>query len=501
MGKGRSPTKKPPRRTGLRPATAGVGPARSPGAPVYSIFPDRFARSAGAPRRRGLRPWDALPESPPAGRDFFGGDLQGIVEHLDHLESLGVGALFLTPVFASPSNHRYDTSDYGRIDPALGGERAFDALVKALGARGIGLVLDAVFNHSGEEHPWIVEARRSPKSPRRAAYHFEGETHRSWRGHGHLPEWNLRHPEVERLLYDGRDSALFRWTRRGATGWRLDCANDLGMRVCAHITDAARALGARDGVVGEVMSWARDWLEGGTLDGVMNYVFRGAVIALLRGEIPPAQAAWVLDRLAADYPREGLLRSWTILGSHDTPRLATLLGEDLGRLRLAVTLQYAFPGVPLVYYGDEIGLPGGDDPDNRRTMPWAPERWNQPLLALYRRLGALRAAHPALAAGGYLPLTQPGEPEALAFARTDPDPRRTIICVANPNARRTSARLLLPMSTLPDGMPLQDLLAERRVYCREGFIRIELEQWDVALLVPDPRAIDRYDFYAGLLEK
>lgn len=475
--------------------------ARPAGAPVYAIFPDRFARAARTRRSGDLRSWESLPEVPPRGRDFFGGDLRGVADHLDHVASLGAGAVFLTPIFASPSNHRYDTSDYGRIDPRLGGERAFDALVEALRARRIGLVLDGVFNHSGEEHPWIVEAKKSPKSPRRSAYHFTGRSHRAWRGFTHLPEWNLLHPEVEQLLYDGPESALFRWTRRGATGWRLDAANDLGPRVCSRISDAVHALGAPDGVVGEVMGYARDWLEGGTLDGVMNYVFRGAVIALIRGEIPPPQAAWVLDRIATDYPRQGLLRSWTILGSHDTPRLATLLGEDPGRLRLAVTLQYAYPGVPLIYYGDEVGLTGGDDPDNRRPMPWSPDRWNQPLLDLYRRLGALRAAHPALSTGGYLPLTQPGEPEILAFARTDPDPRRTVICVANPNARRTSARMLMPMSTLPDGMPLVDLLANRRVFCREGFIRLELEQWDVALLVPQPAAISGYDFYAGLLEK
>lgn len=490
-----------------RRASGGGAPPPSPpttpgtALPVYAIFPDRFARGARSRRTPDLRGWDELPATPPHGRDFFGGDLRGIVEHLDHVTSLGAGAVYLTPIFTAPSNHRYDTSDYGRIDPRLGGERAFDALVEALRARGLGLVLDAVFNHSGDQHPWIVEARRSAKSPRRSAYQFTGRTPRSWRGFTHLPEWNQRDPEVQRLLYDGPTSALFRWTRRGATGWRLDTANDLGPRVCAHITDAARALGAKDGVVGEVMSFARDWLEGGTLDGVMNYVFRSAVISLVRGEIPPQQAAWVLDRIAAEYPRDGLLKSWTLLGTHDTPRLASLLGDDIGRLRLAVTLQYAYPGIPLVYYGDEVGMPGDDDPDNRRTMPWSPERWNQPLLDHYRRLGALRAAHPALSTGGYQSLTQPGEPEVLAFARTDPDPRRMILCIANPNARRISARLLLPMSSLPDGMPLCDLLANRRAVCREGFIRLELEQWDVALLVPEPAPIPGYDFYAGLLEK
>jgi glycosidase len=345
-----------------------------------------------------------------------------------------------------------------------------------------------------------VEARSSPRSRRRSAFFFEGGTARAWRGYGHLPEWNLDDPAVAKLLYEGPRSAVARWIRRGATGWRLDCANDLGPRVCARITRTVRELGARDGVVGEVMSYARDWV-GENLDGVMNYVFRGALIALVRGEIPPPQAASVLDRVATEYPLEGLLRSWTMLGSHDTPRLATLFGEDPGRLRLAVTLQYCYPGTPLIYYGDEVGLTGEDDPDNRRTMPWSPDRWNQPLLELYRRLGRLRREHPALVGGGYLPLSQPGEPEILAFARTDPDPRRTLLCIANPNARRTSARMLVPVSSMFDALPLEDLLADRRVQCREGFIRIELEQWDVALLRPRPDATPGYDFFRGLLQK
>jgi hypothetical protein len=134
-------------------------------------------------------------------------------------------------------------------------------------------------------------------------------------------------------------------------------------------------------------------------------------------------------------------------------------------------------------------------------MPWSPERWNLPLLELHRRLGELRRRHRALAIGGYLPLSQPGEPEILAFARTDPDPGHLVLCVANPNARRTSVRLLLPLSAMPDAMPLRDLLSDRSVPCREGFIRLELEQWDVALLVPDPAAIDRYHFYDGWLRK
>ncbi|MBI2894719.1 MAG: hypothetical protein HYY06_14285 [Deltaproteobacteria bacterium] len=473
---------------------------RGVGLPVYEIFPDRFARAAKARRRGPWRDWDERPESPPRGRDRFGGDLRGICEHLDHVQSLGAGALYLTPIFASSSNHGYDTVSYEKIDPELGGDRAFDALARAARDRSLGLVLDGVFNHTGCEHPWFLAAKSSRRARQRSAFHFDDGGYRAWRGHSSLPEWNHSDESVRRLLYEGPASALARWTRRGATGWRLDCASDLGPQICALIRREAREAGAVDGVTGEVMSFARDWLSDGALDGVMNYVFRGAVIALVRGEIPANQAAWVLDKVAAEYPPAGLLRSWTVVGSHDTPRLSTLLGEDPGRLRLAVTLQYAYPGTPLVYYGDEIGLTGGDDPDNRRTMPWDADRWNAPLLDLYRKLGRLRSDHAALRVGGYLPLAQPGEPEIVAFARTVPEPEGLVICVANPNARRMAVKILLPLS-VPDGLPLRDLLADRRTACREGFIRLELDSWDVAFLIPEPDAITGYDFFEGLRKR
>ena len=464
--------------SGRRRAAARQPVAPGPGAPVYAVDPERFARGA---RTRS-----------PAG------DLTGLAEHLDHIASLGVGALALSPIFESAEGRAGDTIDYDRIATRLGGRRGFETLIAAARARGLGVMLDARFTHGSDRHPWFLEARRSVRSPHRDAFRFRGRKADLYRGQEGRPLWNLTDPAVARQLWDGPRSALFRWTRRGVTGWRLGGAVDLGPRLCAHVTDAVRALGGRGGVVGEVTGFARDWLDGGILDGVTNHVFRATAVALVRGEIPPAEAAWVLDRLATEYSREGLLRSWTVLGTEDAPRLATLLGEDAGRLRLAVTLQYAYPGVPLVHWGDEVGLIDGGGP-GPVAMPWTEDRWNLELLEVHRRLGALRGRYPALGMGGYVSLHQPGEPEILAFARTDPDPRQTVVCIANPNARRTSVRLLLPLPELPDGLLMRDLLADRRVACREGFVRIELEQWDVALLVPEPLALPGHDFYAGAL--
>ena len=223
---------------------------------------------------------------------------------------------------------------------------------------------------------------------------------------------------------------LRRWLRRGATGWRIDCANDLGFGVCAEITRAAREENAPDGITGEVMAYAEEWVADGRLDAVMNYYFRETVLALLRGEIAVAQAAYNLKRMARRYAPPALLRSWNMLGSHDTPRLASLLPDHAQRA-LAYTLAFTFPGIPHVYYGDEWGL--ADDPVSgpRAVMPWEGPAPDTAIAGWIRRLVDLRRASPALRHGRYEPLPQPGAPEILAFARVTDDPAETVLVIAN----------------------------------------------------------------------
>ena len=227
---------------------------------IYQVFVDRFARGSTSPRA-GLRDWHAPPEEPPRGTDHYGGDLDGLASKLDHLVGLGADAVYLTPIFAAPSNHKYDTTDCERVDASFGGDAAFDRLAAACRARGLGLILDGVFNHVGETHAWTRERRHLLRSS-------------VWRGYGHLPEVDLAHPEA-RAHFFGADGGLARWTRRGATGWRLDCANDLGPEACSLAARAARAAGATDGTVGtvgELMAYPAGFTPGGDrLDGVMNY--------------------------------------------------------------------------------------------------------------------------------------------------------------------------------------------------------------------------------------
>jgi alpha-glucosidase len=333
-------------------------------------------------------------------------------------------------------------------------------------ALGLGLYLDGVFNHVGERHPWARDPR-----------YVSGSV---WRGHGHLPELRLESPRVREALFGAR-GVVARWTERGASGWRLDCANDLGREICGLAARAAADAGAQDGTIGELMSYPAGATGQGALDGVMNYWLRSVALALASGRAPEAALQAALDRLAAEMAPEGLARSWNVLSTHDTPRLATALEGAAARVRAALVLQVAYPGVPLVYYGEEVGMAGGADPANRAPMIWDEARWDQTRLALVRQLLRLRREEPALAHGGYLALPQPGT-GVVAFARTTARPDETIVYVGNARAEPTRARLFLPLAPLFDALPLHDLLSPFSARMEGGCLDVRLPAHGALLL-------------------
>jgi alpha-glucosidase len=419
----------------------------------------------------------------------FGG-LDGVAAHLDHVAALGAEAVYLTPIFAAPSPHKYDASDFDRVDPAFGGEAAFDRLVAACRARALGLILDGVFNHVGEKHRWLGE-------------HPDWFTGSDWRGFPTLRELDTKSATVRRACCD----VVTRWTARGATGWRLDCANDLGVPFAGELARAARDARAVDGVIGEVMGygagWARgpvgDAASGGGLDGVMNYWLRAASLALASSSSPADQLQHALDRLAADADAHTLQHSWSLVGSHDTARLATALDDDDARIRLALALAFAYPGVPMIYYGDELGLHAAGDPDNRRALP-PPSTWDTKRRALVAALCALRRAEPALAHGRYVSLAQPGS-DVVAFARVTDDPNETLLFVANATPRPLVRTLFIALPLMFDALPLYDLLddASPARTMSSGTLTVSLPGHGCVLLRPRDAHPGGYRFFKPVL--
>ncbi len=369
----------------------------------YQIFPDRFCNGDPGNDPPGTVPWD---EQPTHG-SFAGGDLVGILAKLPYLEALGVNALYLTPIFTGATNHKYDGEDYFRVDPAFGGDRAFQSLLAAAHGRGMRVVLDGVFNHCGVGHPFfqdVVERGRS--SPYWDWFRIRGDrpcatphpNYACWAGHAQLPEWNHDHPPVRDYLL----SVVRHWLdERGGDGWRLDTVEYLPPDFVRDVYRESKAVNPDAYVLGEVMGLATSWFRHGALDGVMHYKLREGLVRFL------AEGAWDAPRFAryvhglwASYPPAANYACYTLLGSHDVPRFLTLCRGDRRKLVLGAAFLVAFPGAPAIYYGDEVGVEGGEDPDCRRTFPWDEQKWDRDLLDAFRTLVRLRREEPVLRRGG-----------------------------------------------------------------------------------------------------
>ena len=443
---------------------------------LYQIFPDRFAASGspkeGVPSDRVIHAdWSEDPVWRPDhnGRvwnnDFFCGDLKGVEQKLDYLQSLGVTCIYLNPIFESHSNHRYDTADYSRIDPLLGDAADFSALAAAAKERGIRLMLDGVFSHTGADSIYFNRERRypgdgaynSPASPYAGWYNFHRwpNEYGSWWGFDTLPEVDELSPAFMDYI-NGEGGIVSRWLDAGASGWRLDVADELpdgfldALRARVKATDPdALVLGEvwEDASTKESYGHRRRYLLGRQLDSVMNYPFRDAILCFLLGGSGDGFIHSVWD-VVENYPAQTLRLLMNHIGTHDTERALTLLGGEpscgrgrswqahrrmsgeertlaLRRLRLATLLQFALPGVPCIYYGDEAGLEGYRDPFNRGTYPWGRE--DASLVEWYRTLGACRRESTALVEGAFCPV--PTEEGAVCFVRRDGED--ALLCAVN----------------------------------------------------------------------
>jgi len=481
---------------------------------TYQIFPDRFCRlsvpdAAGLIGNRTVHAdWDDVPEwrPDPDGeircRDFFGGSLTGIVSRLDALRALHVSTLYLNPIFLSASNHRYNTADYCTVDPMLGTEEDFRALCAEAHRRGMRVLLDGVFNHTGSDsiyfnadgsfpEPGAAQSRESRWYP---WYRFERwpDRYDAWWGIRTLPAVEEENPDYRAFIAGGENSVVRRWLRCGADGWRLDVADELPDDFIADIRRAvirekpdALLLGEvwEDGTTKIAYSRRRKYLLGNELHGLMNYPFRSAALRWLQGG-SAADFCEDMEALREHYPKPAFYSAMNFLGTHDTPRVLTLLGAEnpprdkaaqaVSRLSpqeyargraLEMTgalLLYAFPGSPTIYYGDEAGVQGFQDPFNRRTYPWGRE--DAVLRNWYARLGALRAERSELRRGTLRWLCADGP--VMAFLREDGSARSA----AALNAGESGSQLSLPW----DGKAARDLLSGRVFPAEGGRLAVDL---------------------------
>jgi len=433
----------------------------------YQIFPDRFARSPRMQHARGIQfqPWG----SPPRNSGYQGGDLYGVADRLDYLKDLGITAIYLNPIFAAASCHRYNAYDYFQVDPLLGGNAALRALLDEAHARDIRIVLDGVFNHCGRGF-WAFHhiLEQGYDSPYINWFHVTGfplhaytegrkvkPNYFCWWDHPTLPKFNTDNPGVRDYLFE----VTRYWLEFGIDGWRLDVPTDIDDdEFWREFRRIVKGVNPEAYIVGEIWHEARRWLQGDMFDAVMNYIITGPLLSFAgngnfnrawqhqdvkpQAMDAPVFAARIQEMLGL-YDDQINFAQMNMLDSHDMPRALWLLNNDVAAFKLAVLMQMTLPGAPSVYYGDEVGLSAGHDPDCRGAFPWhAPESWDNDLLGFYKSAIALRRAHPALRTGDLAFLYANGP--VVVYRRRLGD-EEIIVAI---NAGKTPARIELPAGAL-----------------------------------------------------
>ncbi len=474
----------------------------------YQIFPDRFARSKRVPKDGlHLETWD----SPPTVHGFKGGDLLGIVEHLDYLQELGINAIYMNPILTSASNHRYHTYDYYNVDPLLGGNAAFRELLDTAHARGIRIVPDGVFNHAsrgfwqfhhvlenGEGSPykdWFhFDPDRLSNRKHWGAYPGPDEQHQlsngvpSYHALGYSAWWNL--PALPKLNTDNPavrdfiwDVAKY-WVKFGIDGWRLDVPAEIDDDTFwQEFRRRVKGINPEAYIVGEIWHESQRWLQGDQFDAVMNYLLTGALMGWLIGDRLPEDIFRIgdyhkylrplsahefgdrIDYLLGLYDPAINYVQFNLLDSHDTPRFITTAGDNQSAWKLGQLFIFTYIGTPCIYYGDEIGLTGCNDPDCRQAFPWDESQWDHDLLAYTKALVSLRKSQPALRRGSYHRLY--AENDVYAFGR-NLDDEKIIIAINGAFEPRTANIPVTPLG-LQEG-PLTTLFGDGQAYMNGGQI-------------------------------
>ena len=576
---------------------------------IYQIFPDRFfngdksndqaqTTSRGAVDYEYITKWYSYPENPSQeelhpdvypeeackgdghwNNEIYGGDLKGIVDRIDYLKALGVNVIYLNPVFSSISSHRYDATDYMKIDPILGDLGDFSELVKVAEKNGMHIVLDGVFNHVSDDsiyfdryykfvgqdgkvgaYPYWAyvydcmseKGVTQEQAIAEAKTYFTGKgvtdfsytewfkvenkfmtddkgvevtdtigdragksvyTYEGWWGYDSMPvimstngsEYQTGNWANE--IIDGSGCVTQYWLSEGSNGWRLDVANEVSDETWQHFRQSVKGLDSDAVIIGEIWDDATEYILGDMYDSVMNYVFRNAVLDYAKGGSAKASVK-TLEKIRERYPKEAFYAMMNLVGSHDTTRLLSFLDginddrqqtdidsafptyektslQAKQRQYLVALIQMTYPGAPTIYYGDEIGMVGADDPDNRRAMTWG--KGNKELVEWYATLANIRSKYSALRTGDLTPVSL--EDEALmSYVRNDADD--TLVVVTNNSDKAKKLSYTLPEALKADGLVLEDLISGEKFTVEDGAVSITVPAYRGIILTSNAKALD-----------
>ncbi|MGA2768012.1 MAG: alpha-amylase family glycosyl hydrolase [Candidatus Bathyarchaeia archaeon] len=512
----------------------------------YQIFPDRFRNGdpTNDPAGNGVSgdllwkawngssqyfpavyalkmPWTQLPEEPAMGRDWFGGDLKGVQDEAQYLAHLGITAIYLNPIMDSTDNHGYTVIDYKSVSRYFGANarasngslildpeaslQVFENMTDALKTHGIRVILDGVFNHVSAKNQWFdrdndystlgaFESQSSPWSDWFTFYNWP-KSYRAWGGFLNMPEVNEVDAFKNYIYADPNASVIKFWNDLGVDGWRLDTGQDVSHGFWKEFRSAYKKLNPEGYIVGEYWGDASPWLQGDEWDSVTNYGFRDAVLAWAAGENVESETAldYALTSIQKDYPSEAFYTAFNLLDSHDTERALTYLAGDKNRMKLAVIFQMTYPGTPVIYYGDEVGMQGLSDPDCRRPYPWSDLGLSPDtdMLAHYKKLISIRETYSVLRTGSLSTLLVDNANHIYALLREDNSSNPMAVLVYNNGVNQTSVTLNVT-GLLPEGATLTDALNDKVYKVENGRITLLMEGLWASILIGTSTSISEF---------
>lgn len=463
---------------------------------VYQVLVDRFSPSKDKDNKKNLyshpqqlKDWNELPVR---GKylqdskvwshevDFWGGDLKSLEDKISYIQNLGADTLYLNPIFSSLTNHKYDTWDYSKIDPIYGTRKDLKKLSKMIHSLKMKIILDGVFNHMGASSPHFKEAQKNHKLWRRF-FRFSDKSptgYISWMDAHNHPELNLEDNQVKNYIYKSKTSIVQSYIKQdGIDGWRLDVAGNIGHKILKEITTAAHSAKKDSVVIGEIWSYPESWFP--SIDGIMNMHGRHIIFSMIEGKMTGSMAALLWETMIQDAGIENILKSWIVLDNHDTPRLTTYF-DALWMQNMARLLQFTLPGCVCLYYGSEIGMKGGNDPEQRAPMRWDLVE-NNSTLDFYKKLIALRKSHRALRIGNFIKIHSQ---HLMCFLRTTDLMRDTIMIVVNPLNQTLREPIQVRDGRIQDTTIFKDVFSGKEFVLHLGMLEIEIPQHTFYVLVP-----------------